>query len=158
MKQDGTEAEIEEEGELWLKGVVCTPGYWRNEKATKEAFNSGWFKTGDVLVQDSEGYFFVKDRIKNMFISGGENVYPAEVERVLQMHPSIEEVAVVGVSDSQWGEVGKALVYTRDQITKEDILEYCKGKLAKYKIPKFIQFTNELPKTESGKIDRKSLS
>lgn len=158
MKQDGTEARIEEEGELWLRGSVCTPGYWENEEATKDAFDKGWFKTGDILVQDSEGYYFVKDRIKNMFISGGENVYPAEVERLLQTHPSISEVAVVGIPDNKWGEVGKAIIVTSDSVlTGEEISEYCQGKLAKFKIPKHFHFTNSIPKTESGKIDRKRL-
>ena len=107
VKQYGAEAGIDEEGELWLRGLDSTPGYWKNEEATREAFDTYWFKTGDILVKDSEGYYFVKDRIKNMFISGGENVYPAEVERVLQTHPFIAEVAVIGVPDPKWGKLGK---------------------------------------------------
>ncbi|WP_424962961.1 o-succinylbenzoate--CoA ligase [Ekhidna sp.] len=158
MKQDGTEAKGEEEGELWLNGPVVTPGYWNNEEATKEAFTDGWFRTGDILVRDEEGYFYVKDRIKNMFISGGENVYPAEVEKLLQTHPSIHEVAVIGVTDERWGEVGKAIVVGRSAtLTKDDILDFCAGKLAKFKIPKHVELVDEIPKTESGKIDRKKL-
>ena len=158
VKQDGTEAGTDEEGELWLKGSVCTPGYWKNEKASSEAFNDGWFRTGDILVRDSEGYYFVKDRIKNMFISGGENVYPAEVERLLQTHPSIAEVAVIGVPDERWGEVGQAIVVSLEpSLSGEEISEYCQGKLAKFKIPKHYTFTDSIPKTESGKIDRKNL-
>ncbi|WP_420316866.1 o-succinylbenzoate--CoA ligase [Ekhidna sp.] len=158
MKQDGTEAKGEEEGELWLNGQVVTPGYWNNEEASKEAFTDGWFRTGDILVRDEEGYFYVKDRIKNMFISGGENVYPAEVEKLLQTHPSIQEVAVIGVPDERWGEVGKAIVVGRSAtLTKDDILDFCAGKLAKFKIPKHVELVDEIAKTESGKIDRKKL-
>ncbi|WP_425390008.1 o-succinylbenzoate--CoA ligase [Ekhidna sp.] len=158
MKQDGTEAKGQEEGELWLNGPVVTPGYWNNDEATKDAFTDGWFRTGDILVRDEEGYYYVKDRIKNMFISGGENVYPAEVEKLLQTHPSIHEVAVIGVPDDRWGEVGKAIVVGRSAtLTQDDILDFCAGKLAKFKIPKYIQLVKEIPKTESGKIDRKSL-
>ena len=158
MKADGIEAGVDEEGELWLQGPITTPGYWRNEKATQDAFEDGWFKTGDILVSDSEGYYFVKDRIKNMFISGGENVYPAEVEKFLQTHPSIVEVAVIGVPDERWGEVGKAIIVTSEPtLTKESLLDFCAGNLAKFKIPKHVQFTNAIPKTESGKIDRKNL-
>ena len=158
MKQDGTEAREEEEGELWLNGPVVTPGYWNNEEGTKEAFTDGWFRTGDILVRDDEGYYYVKDRIKNMFISGGENVYPAEVEKLLQTHPSINEVAVIGVPDERWGEVGKAIIVVGNgSLNQEDIMDFCTGKLAKFKIPKHVELANQIPKTESGKIDRKSL-
>jgi fatty-acyl-CoA synthase len=158
MKQDGIEAKEEEEGELWLNGPVVTPGYWNNEEATKEAFTDGWFRTGDILVRDEEGYYYVKDRIKNMFISGGENVYPAEVEKFLQTHSAIHEVAVIGVQDDRWGEVGKAIVVGKSNtLSQDDIIDFCAGKLAKFKIPKHVQFVSEIPKTESGKIDRKSL-
>ncbi|MEL6559919.1 MAG: AMP-binding protein [Bacteroidota bacterium] len=159
MKQDGTEAGVEEEGELWLKGAVATPGYWNNEQATQDAFSDGWFKTGDVLIQDSEGYYFVKDRIKNMFISGGENVYPAEIERCLQTHEAVSEVAVMGVADQKWGEVGKAFIVAADSsLSEQDIVDFCQGRLARYKIPKHIVFVTDIAKTESGKIDRKKLA
>ena len=158
MKQDGTEAKGEEEGELWLNGPVVTPGYWNNEEASKEAFTDGWFRTGDILIRDEERYYYVKDRIKNMFISGGENVYPAEVEKLLQTHPSIHEVAVIGVPDERWGEVGKAIIVCRSaSLAQDDILDFCAGKLAKFKIPKQVELVDEIPKTESGKIDRKKL-
>ncbi len=159
MKPDGEEANTNEEGELWIKGPLTTPGYWGNKEATKNAFSDDWFKTGDILIQDEEGYYFVKDRIKNMFISGGENVYPAEVERFLQTHPSISEVAVIGVPDDRWGEVGKAfLVSKNENISVEDILDFCVGNLARFKIPKYVEMVEEIPKTESGKIDRKRLN
>ncbi|MEO9870150.1 class I adenylate-forming enzyme family protein [Ekhidna sp.] len=158
MKSDGTEADANEEGELWLKGPVTTPGYWENIEATLKSFTEGWFKTGDILVRDEGGYYFVKDRIKNMFISGGENVYPAEVERFLQTHPEINEVAVIAIQDDKWGEAGKAIIIKKDtSLSKDLVIHFCKGSLAKYKIPKEVEFVTELPKTASGKIDRKKL-
>ncbi|MEP2668573.1 MAG: o-succinylbenzoate--CoA ligase [Cyclobacteriaceae bacterium] len=157
VKEDGTEAKLEEAGELWLKGPVTTPGYWQNEEATLEAFEDGWFKTGDILYRDAEGYFYVKDRIKNMYISGGENVYPLEVEKFLQGHPSINEVAIIGVADEKWGEVGKAIVVLKENCSEEDLFNYCKGQLAKFKVPKYFLIVEELPKTETGKVDRKKL-
>lgn len=159
VDEHGQEAGVGEEGELWIKGPMVTPGYWKNEEATAKSLEDGWFKTGDILVRDDEGYLYVKDRLKNMFISGGENVYPAEVEKLLQTHPDIDEVAVVGVPDEKWGEVGKALVVTGNRtLAVEDVLTFCQGKLAKFKIPKHVKFVSELPKTDSGKIDRKKLS
>lgn len=158
VTESGGEAAPEEEGELWLKGPMVTPGYWNNAEATEKSIENGWFKTGDVLIRDAEGYLYVKDRIKNMFISGGENVYPAEVEKFLQTHPGIQEVAVVGVADEKWGEVGKALIVKKmSDLSAEDILDFCRGKLAKFKVPKHIHFVTEIPKTDSGKIDRKRL-
>ena len=158
VDQDGKDLPAGEAGELLLKGPMVTPGYWKNEKATKEAIKDGWFHTGDRVMRDEEGYLFVVDRVKNMFISGGENVYPAEVERVLLEHPAIREVAVVGVADPKWGEVGKAfVVFNEESTTTEQIVAFCLNKLAKFKIPKHYQFMEELPKNDTGKIDRKSL-
>ncbi|MCS6904627.1 MAG: o-succinylbenzoate--CoA ligase [Bacteroidia bacterium] len=151
--------EGEEEGELWLKGPAVTPGYWRNEVATKEAFENGWLKTGDIVKKDKEGYLYIIDRKKNMFISGGENIYPAEIERCLYGHPDIQEVVVVGIPDSKWGEVGMALVVKKkgSDLSETQILEYCVGKIAKFKIPKIIRLVEELPKNDAGKLDRKKI-
>ncbi|MEM1318995.1 MAG: long-chain fatty acid--CoA ligase [Bacteroidota bacterium] len=144
-------------GELWLRGPVVTPGYWQDEAATAKAFSGDWFKTGDRVRQDEHGYLFVVDRIKNMFISGGENVYPAEVERVLRGHPAVSEAAVIGVSDKKWGEVGKAFIVSKTPISEELLLEYCSYQLAKFKVPKSIHFLDALPKNDTGKISRKAL-
>ncbi len=144
-------------GELLLKGPAVTPGYWNNSEATEKAFIDGWFKTGDIIEVDEEGYYYVKDRIKNMYISGGENVYPAEVEKYLSKHPKVDEVAIIGVSDSRWGEVGKAFIVSKAEVTSEEILHYCQGNLAKFKIPKYFTFLPELPKNATGKIDRLKL-
>ncbi len=159
LGMEGKEATSNEAGELLLKGPMVTPGYWRNEKASQAAFNDGWFSTGDLVKVDEEGYFYVIDRIKNMFISGGENVYPVEVERVLIQHPHIREVAVIGIPDDTWGEVGRAFIALehRTNLDLDQLKKYCEGKLAKYKIPKKITFLKELPKNPTGKIHRKSL-
>ena len=160
VKENGTEAGINESGEFWLKGPMVTPGYWKNIEATKQSFQEGWFKTGDILKKDEEGYLYVVDRVKNMFISGGENVYPAEVERRLLQHPHIRESVVIGVPDEKWGEVGRAYIVLKNGInlSEEELMEFCREGLAKFKIPKYYVFINELPKNDTGKIDRKKLS
>lgn len=146
-------------GELILQGPVCSPGYWRNESATREAIRDGWMHTGDLVRYDDEGYFFVAGRKKDMFISGGENVYPVEIERVLSQHPEIREVAVIGVPDPKWGEVGRAFVVTSPgaRLNSDDIIAFCADKLAKFKIPKQVEFRSELPKGDSGKILKRVL-
>ncbi|MCB0619469.1 MAG: long-chain fatty acid--CoA ligase [Saprospiraceae bacterium] len=154
---EGKEVPVDQPGELLLKGPMVTPGYWRNEVATAKTIVDGWFHSGDMLRQDAEGYLFVVDRIKNMYISGGENVYPAEIERVLVAHPAISEVAVIGVPDEKWGEVGKAFVVKNGELTEEEVLAYCRQQLARFKVPKTIAFIESLPKNDTGKIDRRAL-
>ncbi|MFC1852320.1 o-succinylbenzoate--CoA ligase [candidate division CSSED10-310 bacterium] len=146
-------------GELLLKGPTVTPGYWQNQELTAAAIVDGWFHTGDLVKQDQEGYLFVVDRKKNMYISGGENVYPAEVEKFLHSLPAIEEVAIIGIPDEKWGEVGKAFVVTKPgfTLTEKEVSDYCLGNLAKYKIPKSVQFLSALPKNDAAKINRKEL-
>ncbi len=155
----GEEAGADEVGELWMKSPVVTPGYWGKDKETAEAITDGWFHTGDMMRKDKEGYYFVVDRKKNMFISGGENVYPAEIESFLLTNEHIIEAAVIGVPDEKWGEVGKVFIVlkTGSNLNPEAILEFCRGNLAKYKIPKYIKFMKELPKNDAGKLDRKKL-
>ncbi len=146
-------------GELVLRGPVCTPGYWRNPDATAEAIRDGWFHTGDLVRRDSEGFHYVVDRKKDMFISGAENVYPAEIEHVLRMHPAVQQAAVIGVPDSTWGEVGRAFIVLREgvQATEEEIIDFCRGNLAKFKIPKSVRFLAALPVSDSGKILKRAL-
>ena len=148
---------ISSNGELLLRGPMVTKGYWKNEEATRKSLFKGWFRTGDRVRCDDEGYFYVIDRIKNMYISGGENVYPAEVERVILTHPSVSEVAIIGVSDEKWGEVGKAFIVKKEDMTENALLDYLTLHLAKYKIPKTIVFMEFLPKNGAGKIDRQAL-
>jgi fatty-acyl-CoA synthase len=155
--EKGHEVKAGESGELWLKGPTVTTGYWNNLEATLDTITDGWFHTGDVVRMDEEGFLYIVDRIKNMYISGGENVYPADVEHTLRQHPSIEQVAIIGVPDEKWGESGKAFIKRKNNISKEEILDFCRQKLAKYKIPKHIEFIEQLPLNDSGKIDRKKL-
>lgn len=159
MRDEKTECSVNEVGELWLKSPVVTPGYWKKEKETTEAITDGWFHTGDLVKQDEESYFYVVDRKKNMYISGGENVFPTEIESFLYTIEKIKEVAVIGVEDEKWGEVGKAYIVLKENslASENEIIEFCKGNLAKYKIPKHIEFLSELPKSEAGKIDKKKL-
>lgn len=146
-------------GELWIQGPMVTPGYWRNEAASLASRSGEWFRTGDMASQDEEGYLYIVDRIKNMFISGGENVYPAEVERVLVQIDGVEEAAVIGVPDPKWGESGAAFVVLGNDIQKseEELKSACRQQLAKFKVPQRIQFVEGLPKNDTGKINRQAL-
>lgn len=156
INDSGKVCKPNEVGELWLKSPVVTPGYWNKPEETKTAITDGWFHTGDMVRQDEDNYVYVVDRKKNMFISGGENVYPVEVEAYIVSNKDIKEVSVIGVSDKKWGEVGHAFIVKNDNstITEVEIINYCKGNLAKYKIPKYVSFLNELPRNEAGKINR----
>jgi fatty-acyl-CoA synthase len=156
---DANDREVEqgETGELWLKGPSITPGYWQNPEATAKAFSEdGWFKTGDAAVQDQDGYFFLVDRKKDMYISGGENVYPAEVEQALAELEDVAEAAVIGVPDERWGEVGRAFVVVKagGRLSEQDILGHCLNRLAKFKVPKTVALVDELPRTASGKVQK----
>lgn len=154
----GRDVPTNEIGELALRGPMCMTGYWNNEKATRETIKDGWLLTGDLVRRDEEGYFYVVGRKKDMFKSGGENVYPAELEKVIRALPGIREVAVIGVADEKWGEVGKAFVVRDSEAITEEILRtHCASALAKFKIPKYFVFMTELPKGDSGKILKKAL-
>jgi fatty-acyl-CoA synthase len=159
VDDNGKEVGAGEIGELLLKGPVCTPGYWNNPKATAEAIEGDWFHTGDLVRFDDEGYFYVAGRKKDMYKSGGENVYPVEVERFLSTHPAIRETAVVGVPDIKWGEVGMAFIAVQNgmSLTTEEVSKFCESGLARFKIPRFIEFMPELPKSDSGKILKRKL-
>lgn len=149
----------DEAGELWLRGPMTTPGYWRNRAATNKAFApAGWFRTGDLVRQDADQYLYVVDRLKNMYISGAENVYPAEIERVLLTHTAVSEAVVIGVPDEKWGEAGRAFIVKKADTDEEELLEHCRQQLARYKVPKYVTFLDALPKNDSGKINRLVLS
>ncbi|RSM91737.1 p-hydroxycinnamoyl-CoA synthetase [Kibdelosporangium aridum] len=153
------EAPVGEPGEVLIKGPNVTPGYWNNPVATEAAFEDGWFRSGDLAVVDKEGYLYIVDRVKDMFISGGENVYPAEVESVIFGHPSVAEVAVIGVPDPKWGEVGKAFVVCCPDtgLTLAELQEFLASRLAKYKIPVHLEVVTGLPRTGSGKVQKAKL-
>lgn len=159
VDDNGNEVKQGEVGEFILKGPSVTPGYWRNPTATSESLKNGWFYTGDLVREDEDGFLYVVDRKKNMFISGGENVYPAEIEKFLYTHPLIQEVAVIGVPDEKWGEVGKAYIKLKEgaSISPDELKKYCEGNLARYKIPKYFEIIEEIPKSETGKINKKAL-
>jgi fatty-acyl-CoA synthase len=155
----GTDAASGEPGELWIRGPAVSPGYWQAPEATAEAFAEGWFKSGDVVSRDSDGFFYILDRIKDMYISGGENVYPAEVESVIYQIAEVAEAAVVGVADDRWGETGFAAIVVRQgsTLSEEAVRTHCKTMLARFKQPKFIHFMPSLPRTASGKVQKLEL-
>ncbi|NUN06601.1 MAG: long-chain fatty acid--CoA ligase [Bdellovibrio sp.] len=159
VDNEGRELGDEQVGELVLRGPMCMQGYWHNDKATQETIKEGWLYTGDLVRRDSEGYYYVVGRKKDMYISGGENVYPPEVEQILHAHPKVLEVAVVGVPDEKWGEVGKAFVVAQDDsVSADELLNHCGKNLAKFKIPKHFVFLKSLPKGDSGKILKRKLT
>ncbi len=149
-----------EEGELVLKGPSYCSGYFNNPKGTAEAVDQrGFFHTGDIARYDAEGYFYIIDRKKDMFISGGENVYPAEIEKVLYQHPAVHMCAVIGLPDPKWGEVGKACVVLKPGVTvsENELLQFMADRLAKFKVPKSVALLPELPISAAGKILKREL-
>ncbi len=148
-----------ERGEIVMRGPKVFKGYWRDPEATATAFAGGWFHTGDVGVRDDDGYLFIVDRLKDMIVSGGENIAGSEVERVLYEHDSVLEVAVVGRPDERWGEVPVAHVVLRPgaTATAETLIEHCGSRLARYKVPKEITFLDALPRNPSGKVLKREL-
>ena len=160
IDNDGNEAPIGEIGELMLRGPHIFSGYWDEPEESKKTIEpDGWVHTGDLVMKDDEGFFFITGRKKDMFISGGENVYPTEIEELLFKHPAILEAAVVGVPNEKWGEVGKAFIVLKEgmKLDEDEVLKYLDGKLARYKIPKHYEFRNELPKSAAGKILKREL-
>jgi fatty-acyl-CoA synthase len=159
MNETGTLLPARQTGEIVARGSLVTPGYYKLPEATAEIRAHGWHHTGDVGYYDEDGYFYIVDRKKDMIISGGFNVYSAEVEAGIMALPKVHECAVIGVPDEKWGEAVKALVVLRDgqNLTEEEILAHCKTKLGGMKSPKSVEFRSEIAKTPAGKIDRKEL-
>jgi acyl-CoA synthetase (AMP-forming)/AMP-acid ligase II len=145
-----------ETGEVWLRSETQLSGYWNNSVATVEALRDGWYRSGDMGYQDRDGYVFLVDRKKDMIISGGENIYSREVEEALIQHPSVIDVAVIGVPHEKWGECVKAIVVLRrgEQATESGLIEFCRGLIASYKCPKSIALVEELPRLATGKISK----
>ena len=160
VRADGGAAAPGEPGELWLKGPVVCAGYWNRPEATARSIVDGWFRTGDVLSQDVDGFFHVRGRLKEMYISGGENVYPAEVESAILEHPDVACAAVLGVPDPRWGEVGRAFVEPVGDgaIDGAALRGFLQTRLARFKIPKHYAIESALPRTASGKLDKPALS
>lgn len=154
MKSDIQEAKPGEAGEIWMKADSMMKGYYRDAQATHEVFVDGWYKTGDVARVDEDGYFFIADRIKDMIVTGGENVYSKEVEDAIGAHPAVVEAAVIAIPDPGWGETVSAVIVKakNTELDGEMLKTFLGDKLAKYKIPRIFKFVDELPHTASGKI------
>jgi fatty-acyl-CoA synthase len=150
--------DLSSEGELLVRGPNVFPGYWRNGDATAAAFRDGWLLTGDIAERDSDGNYRILGRLKDMIVSGGENVYPAEVEAVLHDHPAVADAAVVGVPDERWGEVCAAFVVAESSVSEEQLREHCRERLARFKVPKSFTFVDELPRNSMGKIQKSELN
>lgn len=141
------------EGEVVIKSDILLKEYWNRPEATRDAFDNGWFRTGDIGEIDDEGYLYIKDRLKDMIISGGENVYPAEIESVIIGVPGVSEVAVIGLPDEKWGEIAAAIVVAdQNEVSEQQIVEYCGTRLARYKLPKKVIFAEAIPRNPTGKI------
>jgi fatty-acyl-CoA synthase len=159
VRPDGVDAGVGELGELWVKGPNITPGYWNRPDANASSFTDGWLHTGDAARIDEEGFYYIVDRWKDMYISGGENVYPAEVESVLHQLAAVAEAAVIGIPSEQWGEVGMAIVAVKPghSLAEEEIHAHCAANLARFKCPRLIRFVDALPRNATGKIHKPTL-
>jgi acyl-CoA synthetase (AMP-forming)/AMP-acid ligase II len=153
---DGKECPAGQPGEIVIRSEALMAGYWNNHAATIEAMGDGWLRTGDLGEADCEGFIFVIDRIKDMIVSGGENIYSREVENALMSHPAVAEVAVVGAPDERWGEIVMAFVVTRtgQAIEADDVIAHCRDRIASYKRPRVVKFVDALPKLPNGKIEK----
>ena len=159
MDDDGKLLAANQVGEIVARGSLVTPGYYKMPEATAEIRTHGWHHTGDVGYYDEDGYFYIVDRKKDLIISGGFNVYSAEVEAGIMALPQVQECAVIGVPDEKWGEAVKALITLRagESLTEQEVVVHCKARLGGVKAPKSVEFRDEIPKTAAGKIDRKEL-
>ncbi|MHA6250510.1 class I adenylate-forming enzyme family protein [Oceanobacillus sp. CAU 1775] len=146
-----------EVGELYVRGNHAFMYYWNQPEETNKTLKDGWVRTGDLARQDAEGFVYIVGRKKDMIITGGENVYPLEIEHWLESHPAIDEVTVVGLPDDMWGEAVSAFVVTKQALSKEELENYCRKKLTSYKVPKQFYFLDELPKTVVGKVNKNKL-
>lgn len=153
----GRDVDDGETGEVWLRGPSLTPGYWNRPEETATAFSEGWYRTGDLARRDARGLYHIVDRLKDMYVSGGENVYPAEVEGALLAHPDVADAAVIGVPDVRWGESGVALVVPRGAFDAEVLRRHCQARLAKYKCPARFVAVDAIPRSAAGKILKPAL-
>jgi O-succinylbenzoate-CoA ligase len=155
---DGSEVGVDEPGEVLVRGRHIMAGYWNRPEATATTIVDGWLHTGDIAVRDADGFVFIRDRIKDMIISGGENIYPAEIEDVLLTHPGIADAAVIGMPSPKWGESPLAVVVRADpDLDEQSVLEHCNGKLARYKLPRRAVFTDVIPRNPTGKALKRML-
>ncbi|MBS24514.1 MAG: 2-succinylbenzoyl-CoA synthetase [Gammaproteobacteria bacterium] len=159
VDENGNDCSPGEQGEVWVKGKHLMLEYWNRPDATAETITSdGWLRTGDVAVIDKDGFIYIQDRIKDMIISGGENVYPAEIENIILAHEGVAEVAVIGQPSEKWGESPFAIVVRKEEsVSEEDILHHCDGKLARFKLPKGVAFIDVIPRNANGKVLKREL-
>ena len=157
--EDGGDAPVGEQGEVWVRGKHIMKEYWNRPEATAETITQdGWLRTGDVATIDADGYIYIQDRIKDMIISGGENVYPAEIENVILSHPEVAEVAVIGQPSERWGESPFAVVVRKSEaLTEDEVLSFCDGKLARFKLPRAAVFIDLIPRNANGKVLKRLL-
>ena len=158
VDEKGEDVKPDEPGEIIVRGRHVMKEYWNNPAATRDSLREGWLYTGDVATVDAEGFIYIQDRIKDMIISGGENVYPAEIENVILSHSEVHDVAVIGQESRVWGESPLAVVVrSGDTLTSDDVMAYCVGKLARYKLPKAVEFIDMTPRNPSGKALKREL-
>jgi len=158
VNEEGVEQEVGGIGELCVRGRQVMEGYWQRPEQTSEVLVDGWLHTGDIVSVDEDGYIKIVDRLKDMIIVSGFNVYPNELEQALTLHPDVAQCAAIGVADDKAGEVVKMFVVrTNPKLTAEQVIDYCKAQMAGYKVPKFVEFRDELPMTNVGKVLRKDL-
>jgi len=160
VDKQGHPVKIGEVGEIAVQGSIMMKEYWQDPTRTEETIRNGLLYTGDLARMDEAGYFYLVDRAKDMYITGGENVYPAEIERALKEHPEIEDIAVVGIADETWGEAGHAFIIRKhgSNLREEEIFAFCKERLAAFKCPVKITFREEFPRTTLGKVRKRELS
>jgi acyl-CoA synthetase (AMP-forming)/AMP-acid ligase II len=159
VDDQGKEVGPDELGEVLIRSENVMKGYWNRTEETKRTIIDGWLCTGDLAKKDRNGFLYILDRKKDMIISGGENIYPAEIEDLLLHNPKVADAAVIGYPDPKWGEAVKAIVVLKkgEQLTEEELIAWCKGKIGKYKIPKKVIFAASVPRTPTGKILKREL-
>jgi acyl-CoA synthetase (AMP-forming)/AMP-acid ligase II len=158
VNQAGVDVEPAEPGEVIIRGAHIMKEYWNRPEATAETIVDGWLYSGDVATIDEEGFIYIQDRTKDMIISGGENIYPAEIENVILQHPMVGEVAVIGQASAKWGESPLAIVVrTDDSLSEQDVLDHCQGKLARFKLPRACTFIDVIPRNPTGKVLKRVL-
>lgn len=157
VDEEGNDCEPNVAGEVLIRGKHNMKEYWNRPDATKETLKDGWLYTGDIAIQDEDGFVYIQDRVKDMVISGGENVYPAEIENIILAHPKVKEVGVIGQESQKWGESPFAVVVAEDGVSEADVLQHCHGKLAPFKMPKGVGFVDEIPRNPTGKMLKRVL-
>ena len=159
INSEGNNIQPGEIGEIIVHGPCVMKRYWKNHEETSKTLERGWLHTGDLATVDEDGYIFIKERKGFKIISGGENIYPKEVEDVIYQHPAVKEVAVVGVPDKRWGEAVKAVIVLKEgsKASADEIIEFCKKHMTSYKKPKSVDFVSELPKSSVGKISKREI-